>query len=90
MSSPYCLRMPDRDDRNELETRRASPALIGGVILALAAVDFVVQNRGDVSVHFLFFEFESRVWTLLLVTSVLAIVAAELLGRAIRRSRRNN
>ena len=82
--------MPDRDERKAVDERRISPALIGGIILALAAVDFVVQNRDDVSVHFLFFEFESRVWTLLLVTSVLAIVAAELLGRAIRRSRRNN
>jgi uncharacterized integral membrane protein len=81
--------MAERDDRNTLDARRVSPALIGGIVLALAAIDFVAQNRDRVAIHFLFFEFESRVWMLLLITSVLAIVAAELLGRAIRRSRNN-
>jgi uncharacterized integral membrane protein len=81
--------MAERDDRDTVSERRVSPALVGGVLLALAAIDFVVQNRGRLRIHFLFFEFHSRVWTALLVTSVLAIVAAELIGRGIRR-RRNN
>jgi uncharacterized integral membrane protein len=81
--------MADRDDRTSLDERKISPALIGGVLLALAAIDFVVQNRDQVKIHFLFFEFESRLWTLLLITSVLAIVATELLSRVIRH-RRNN
>ena len=81
--------MADRDDRNTLDERKVSPALIGGIVLALAAIDFVVQNREHVKIHFLFFDFESRVWTLLLITSVLAIVATELLSRVIRH-RRNN
>ena len=51
------------------------------------AVDFVVQNRQEVPVHFLFFRFESRVWTLLVITSVIAVVATELLSRVIRRNR---
>ncbi|MEY2452181.1 MAG: hypothetical protein QOD92_1755 [Acidimicrobiaceae bacterium] len=79
--------MAERDDRNTLDERKVSPALIAGIVLALAAIDFVVQNRDKVKVHFLFFEFESRVWTLLLITSVLAIVATELLSRVIRRRR---
>ena len=82
--------MAERDERRELDERRMSPALIGGVILALAAIDFVAQNRDDVTIHFLFFEFESRLWTLLLLTSVIAIVAAELIGIAIRRNRRKD
>jgi uncharacterized integral membrane protein len=82
--------MAERDDKNTVDERRASPQLVAGIVVALAAIDFVAQNRDEVSVHFLFFEFESRLWTLLLITSVLAIVAAELIGRAIRRSRRNN
>jgi uncharacterized integral membrane protein len=77
--------MAERDDSSDVEARRASPALIGGIVLALAAVDFVAQNRQEVPVHFLFFRFESRVWTLLVITSVLAIVATELLSRFIRR-----
>jgi uncharacterized integral membrane protein len=81
--------MAERDDRNDLNTRGVSPALIGGIVLALAAIDFVVQNRGPLTIHFLFLDFESRVWTALLVTGVLAIVATELLSRVIRH-RRNN
>ena len=80
--------MAERDERKGLDERRLSPALIGGIVLALAAIAFVAQNRDEVTIHFLFFDIESRIWTLLLVTSVLAIVAAELIGMAIRRSRR--
>ena len=66
-----------------------SPALIAGIVLALAAVDFVVQNRRDVKIHFLFFESNKPLWILLLITSALAIVAAELIAITIRRSRRD-
>lgn len=82
--------MAEQDERKGLDERGVSPALIGGIVLALAAVAFVAQNRDEVTIKFLFFEFESRIWTLLLVTSVLAIVAAELIGMAIRRSRRRD
>jgi uncharacterized integral membrane protein len=82
--------MAERDDRNELDSRRASPALIGGIVLALAAIDFVAQNRDRVTIHFLFFSFDARIWVALLITSVLAIVATELLSRVIRHNRRKN
>lgn len=82
--------MADRDNRDALNERRASPALIGGIVLALAIVDFVVQNRDKVKIHFLFFDFESRLWTLLVITSLLAIVATELLSRVIRHNRKKN
>jgi uncharacterized integral membrane protein len=81
--------MAERDDSGDVVARRASPALIGGIVLALAAIDFVAQNRQEVPVHFLFFRFESRVWTLLVITSVLAIVATELLSRFIRHRNKN-
>ena len=82
--------MAERDERGrELDERRLSPALIGGIVLALAAAAFVIQNRREVPIEFLFFEFESRLWMLLLITSVISIVAAELIGIAVRRSRRN-
>jgi uncharacterized integral membrane protein len=82
--------MPDRDDRRGAEGRGLSPALIAGIVLALAAIDFVVQNRKDVPVHFLFFDTKKPLWMLLLITSVLAIVAAELISVAVRRARRDN
>jgi uncharacterized integral membrane protein len=80
--------MAERDDRTTVDGRGVSPALIGGAVLALAAIDFVVQNRGPITIHFLFLSFDAHVWTALLITSVLAIVAAELMGGHLRRSRK--
>ena len=75
------------DDNKSLD-RGVSPALVAGIVIALAAIDFIAQNRQDLTIHFLFFTIESKVWTALVVTSVLAIVAAELVGRHVRRQRK--
>ena len=68
-------------------TMTAGAAVIGAVILAAAFAAFVVQNTDDVGVKWLFFEPELPLWMLLIVTSAIAIVAAELIGWAIRRRR---
>lgn len=78
--------MPDREDA--VEGRRASPALVAGLILALAAIIFIAQNRDEIDVDFLFWTFTARVWTALVISGVLSILAAELLGRYIRHERR--
>ena len=62
-----------------------SPTLIIGVLIGLAAIDFIVQNRDRVTIHFLFFSFHWRIWVALTITGVASIVAAELVGRAIRK-----
>ena len=77
------------DEKKSLE-QGLSPSLIAGIVVALAAIDFVAQNRQDLTIHFLFFTISSKVWTALLVTSVLAIVAAELVGRHLRRQRKKS
>jgi uncharacterized integral membrane protein len=82
--------MADRDEDKALDERKLSPALIAGIVLALAAIDFVAQNRDRVTIHFLFFSWDARVWMALLITSALAIVAAELVSRHVRRSRRKS
>jgi uncharacterized integral membrane protein len=82
--------MAERDDSKGLDERRASPALIGGIVLALAVVDFVAHNRDRITIHFLFFSFDARIWVALVITSVLAIVATELLSRVIRHNRKKN
>ena len=61
-----------------------SPALILGIVIGLAAVDFIVQNRDRVTIHFLFFSFHWRIWVALTITGVASIVAAELVGRHLR------
>ncbi|HEV3225377.1 MAG TPA: hypothetical protein VGZ52_01025 [Acidimicrobiales bacterium] len=79
--------MADRGENKSLE-QGLSPSLVGGIVLALAAIDFVAQNRGRITIHFLFLTFDARVWVALVITSALAIVASELVGRHLRRSRR--
>jgi uncharacterized integral membrane protein len=73
------------------ETKRGglSPAFIAAAVLALALLDFVLQNTDDVRVHFLFFSTDKPLWLLLLITSALAIGAAEVFAMAMRRRRRD-
>jgi len=80
--------MPDRDE--SVEERKVSPSLIAGILIALAAIDFVVQNRQEITVHFLFFSIEAKVWVALVVTGVLSILAAEFLGGHLRRRRKKD
>jgi uncharacterized integral membrane protein len=79
--------MANKDDRNALQEGGPNPSLILGIVIALAAIDFIAQNRGKLDVHFLFFSFKASVWVALLITSALAIVAAELMSRHLRRRR---
>ncbi|MGI8662408.1 MAG: LapA family protein [Acidimicrobiales bacterium] len=71
------------------DTKRGGlhPAFIAGLILALALLDFVLQNTDDVRVHFLFLSTTKPLWLLLLLTSALAIGAAEVFALAWRRRR---
>jgi uncharacterized integral membrane protein len=64
------------------------PGLVGAALLALAALIFIIQNRLRVPVHFLFISVHAPLWLLLLITSALAIAAAEVGGWSLRRSRR--
>ncbi|MEO7557174.1 MAG: hypothetical protein ABIV94_11290 [Acidimicrobiales bacterium] len=73
------------DDTNG--RRVLQPALVAAVVLALALVDFVLQNTDDVRVHFLIFSTTKPLWLLLLITTALAIAAAEIFAFAWRRRR---
>ena len=64
------------------------PAMLGAVVLALVAIDFIVQNTNRVQVHFLVFSRDAPVWLLLLITSAVAIGAAEVAGWSLRRRRK--
>lgn len=78
--------MADRN-RDQSSSRHLSPALIGAVILALVVIDFVAQNTNDVTIHFLVWSREVSVWIALLITAVVAIVAAELFSAYMRHRR---
>ena len=79
------------DDRNQsVEGRNVSPSLIAGVLIALAAIIFVAQNRVEIPIHFLFFTIHAKVWFALVVTGVLSILASEFLGSHLRRRRKKD
>ena len=67
--------------------RRIPPSLIGAVILAVIVLVFVLQNTHRVPVHFLWFQWNGQLWLMLLITSAVAIVAAELFSLYLRRRR---
>lgn len=72
--------------RDQESTREGlHPALIAGVVLALALLDFVLQNTDTVTLHFLFFSGDWPLWLLLVVTSALAIASAEVFSFVLRR-----
>lgn len=68
-----------RPDVEEFRSRGngVSPMLIGFVLLAVAAVVFIVQNSDRSRVRFLFLSFTTRVW----VGVVIALVLGALLDR---------
>lgn len=70
------------------ERRRVPAELIVGGLLAAAVLLLIFQNTDDATIEWLVFEWTAQLWIVRLVTAVVGIVAAELVGRAIRRRRR--
>jgi len=77
-------------DAIEPNERRIPPALIGAVVLAAVVLVFVFQNTHRVPVHFLWFEWDAQLWLMLLITSAVAIGAAELFSVYLRHRRADN
>ena len=65
-----------------------SPRLVAGVVLASALALLIFQNTRSTKVEWLVFETEQPLWVVLLVTAVVALVVAELVGGARRRRQR--
>jgi len=78
-----------RSDAEEFRSRDrgVSPTLIGFVLLAVAAVVFIVQNSEPSTVHFLFFTFTTRVWVGVVIALVLGAVLDRLFAVWWRRRR---
>lgn len=63
-------------------------ALILGVILAIAAILFVISNRDEVEIDFIVVSVQSRTWTALVVSIALGIALDRLFLAWWRRRRR--
>lgn len=86
--------MHERNDRrdDDLAIRDAkegvSPTLIGLIVVAILAVIFVVQNQEDTKIKFLFFTFNTAVWTAIVIALILGAVLGWLALTAARYRRR--
>ena len=79
---------PQRPQRRP-PTRENQMRLIGALVVAAVLIIFAVQNRNDVRVSFLFFHWDARVIYLIIVSALLGMLLAYLLGRRRRRARRD-
>ena len=79
---------PQRPQRRP-PTRENQMRLIGALVIAALLIIFAVQNRNDVRVSFLFFHWDARVIYLIIVSALLGMLLAYLLGRRRRRARRD-
>jgi uncharacterized integral membrane protein len=78
---------PQRPQRRP-PTRENQMRLIGALVIAAVLIIFAVQNRNDVRVSFLFFHWDARVVYVIVVSALLGMLVAYLLGRRRRRTRR--
>jgi uncharacterized integral membrane protein len=79
---------PQRPQRRP-PSRENQMRLIGALVVAAVLVIFAVQNRNDVRVSFLFFHWDARVIYVIIVSALLGMLVAYLLGRRRRRVRRD-
>lgn len=64
--------------------------LIGFIVAAVLALIFVLTNRKEVTIDFLFFEAETRQWVSLVVAFALGAVSDRLFIGIRRRKRKSN
>ena len=77
---------PQRPQRRS-PTRENQMRIVALVIAALLVI-FAIQNTNQVRVSFLFFHWDARVIYLIIVSALLGMFVAYLLGRRRRRVRR--
>ena len=79
---------PERPQRRP-PTRENQMRLIVALVAAALLVTFAIQNTKEVRVSFLFFHWDARVIYVIIVSALLGMLVAYLLGRRRRRVRRD-
>lgn len=81
-----------RDDDQELEPAagRNGPPVFLILLILVAAVTavFIAQNRERTNIEFLFLDFNSRVWTAIVISLLLGVLLDRLILMWWRRARR--
>jgi len=79
---------PQRPSERRLPSRENQMRLIVALVAATLLVIFAIQNTKEVRVSFLFFHWDARVIYVIIVSALLGMFVAYLLGRRRRRVRR--
>jgi uncharacterized integral membrane protein len=79
---------PQRPPQRRPPSRENQMRLIVALVAAALLVIFAIQNTNDVRVSFLFFHWDARVIYVIVVSALLGMFVAYLLGRRRRRVRR--
>jgi uncharacterized integral membrane protein len=79
---------PQRQPQRRPPGRENQTRLIGALVIAAVILTFAFQNTNRVRVSFLFFHWDARVIYLIIVSALLGMLVAYLLGRRRRRARR--
>ena len=77
-----------RQPQGRPPTRESRIRLIAALVVATVLVIFAIQNRRKVAIDFLFFSWDARVIYVIIVSALLGMLVAYLLGRRRRRVRR--
>jgi uncharacterized integral membrane protein len=64
------------------------PAVVVGIVVAAAVIAFVAQNTDRVALQWLWIDFRTTPAVLVLVSLLIGVVAAVVVGALVRRSRR--
>jgi len=69
---------------------QVTPQLVGAILLAAGLAAFVLQNTKKVKVSWAIFDGTAPLWLILLITVAVTLVLGEVIGKAIRRSRKKD
>lgn len=79
--------MPDKDGLEDQGFSVGAGTVIGLIVL-VGLIAFGVQNRNKVSVSWLFFDRETAVWVIILVTAIATLIMERLVAWGWRRRQR--
>lgn len=79
------------EDGTEIAAGRNGPPifLILLIVVAIATAVFIAQNRERTKIEFLFFDFNARVWTAIVIALLLGVLLDRLILMWWRRARRD-
>ncbi|CAN5675297.1 hypothetical protein BH10ACT3_BH10ACT3_04000 [soil metagenome] len=78
----------DLESQGEAHGFRMNGRLLGGGVVGLLLLAFILSNTQEVSVHFLFMDFRLPMWLVLTVTALLGAAVGTLAVFVRRRQRR--